>query len=182
MKTITLVASLTLICGSAWAQTCVTNQPLFQQEGQFVDLENGTVLDVKTNLLWSKCTLGQTYNPVDNRCSNDGAMSYVTWQEALQATEDTMNTTIGTIAGFRLPNIKELTSIVNYQCVFPAINETFFPSTENEPYWTNTPDAPRNNTQINAGLNGLVINFATGEEFIDDDRDRILIRLVKDYP
>ena len=181
MKTRMLVASLALVCSSTWAQTCVTNQPLFQEEGQLIDLENGTVLDVKSNLLWSKCTLGQTYNQVDNSCSNGGATSYTTWQEALQATETPVNTTVGTITGFRLPNIKELTSIVNYQCVFPAVDEALFPSTENEPYWTNTPDAPRSGAQINTGLNGLVINFATGEEFIDQDRDRILIRLVKDY-
>ncbi|EGA70177.1 putative Fimh-like protein [Vibrio sinaloensis DSM 21326] len=181
MKAQYLLAGLILVANSAWSQTCVSNQPLFQEAEQLVDLEDGTILDVKTNLLWSKCTLGQSYLPDSNSCTNDGATSYLTWQDALKATEDPALTTIGTVTGFRLPNIKELTSIVNYQCVFPAIDVTYFPATENEPYWTNTPDAPRNGAQINTGLNGLVINFATGEEFIDQDRDRILIRLVKDY-
>ncbi|KIE20695.1 membrane protein [Vibrio sinaloensis] len=187
MKALHLIACLTFVTTSAWAQTCITNQPLSQDEGQLVDLENGTILDVKTNLLWQKCTLGQTYLPDSNSCTNDGATHFGTWQEALKATEDPTITTVEGIPGFRLPNIKELTSIVNYQCVFPAIDTTFFPATENEPYWTNTPDATDTNgdnnsdTSINSGLIGLVIDFNNGEEFINGENDRILIRLVKDY-
>ncbi|KHD26871.1 membrane protein [Vibrio caribbeanicus] len=187
MKALHLLACLTFATTSAWAQTCITNQPLSQDEGQLVDLENGTILDVKTNLLWQKCTLGQTYLPDSNSCTNDGATHFGTWQEALKATIDPTITTVEGIPGFRLPNIKELTSIVNYQCVFPAIDTTFFPATENEPYWTNTPDATDTNgdnnsdTSINSGLIGLVIDFNNGEEYIDEETDRILIRLVKDY-
>ncbi|WP_394144073.1 Lcl C-terminal domain-containing protein [Vibrio atypicus] len=181
MKTIHIAIIAAIFSSVSSAQNCNINQPDAQYEGQLVDLENGTILDVKTNLLWAKCTLGQIYDESSNSCSNDGATHIATWQEALQATEVSANTTIGAVTGFRLPNIKELTSIVNYQCIEPAINQTFFPATENEPYWSSTPDAPRSGEQINAALNGLVIDFTNGEEFIIGGTDRILIRLVKDY-
>ncbi|WP_159656324.1 Lcl C-terminal domain-containing protein [Vibrio atypicus] len=185
MKTIYIAIVAALFSSVSSAQNCNINQPDAQYEGQLVDLENGTVLDVKTNLLWAKCTLGQIYDESSNSCSNDGATHFATWQEALQATEVSANTTIGVVTGFRLPNIKELGSIVNYQCIEPAIDHNFFPATESEPYWTNTPDAPRitnaGSVQINTNLNGLVINFENGEEFINNGTDRILIRLVKDY-
>ncbi|KHA62629.1 membrane protein [Vibrio variabilis] len=186
MKALHLIACLMFVTTSAWAQTCVTNQPLSQEEGQLVDLNDGTVLDVKTNLLWQKCTIGYKYDKATNTCQTDDLRSFDTWQKALKATTDSTITTVEGIPGFRLPNIKELTSIVNYQCVFPAINTTFFPETENEPYWTNTPDAPRtvdkqDNTEVNSQIKGLVIDFKNGEEFIDGETDRILIRLVKDY-
>jgi hypothetical protein len=42
---------------------------------------------------------------------------------------------------WRLPNLKELISIVNYEKVSPAINTTAFPNTQSTFYWSSTPYA-----------------------------------------
>jgi hypothetical protein len=49
-------------------------------------------------------------------------------------------------AGFsdwRLPNVKELPSIVDYSVYSPAINGTFFPNTQSGVYWSGTTYADR---------------------------------------
>ena len=160
----TLIAS-----SSSLAQQCVENQPNSQADGQFIDRKDGTVLDVSTNLLWQKCNVGETYVPDTNTCSGKPT-SVTTWRSAL------MNENVG-VDDFRLPNIKELGSIVDYQCAKPSINLDFFPSTINVPYWTNTPDAHN----VNADYAGLVIDFAEGQEVTVNSSGFMLLRLVKDF-
>jgi hypothetical protein len=40
---------------------------------------------------------------------------------------------------WRLPNIKELNVITERACVRPSINDTIFPNTSPDDYWTSTP-------------------------------------------
>jgi len=63
----------------------------------------------------------------------------ITWGQALQQAK-TVN--INGFAGFsdwRVPNLKVLISIVEWQCREPAINVSIFPATPNLVYWTATP-------------------------------------------
>lgn len=173
-----LGAIATLLSANAVAQTCVTTQTASHQDGQFIDRKDGTLLDVTTNLLWSKCNLGETYNASTDACDGT-ALKYQNWSDALVATQDTTLTTIAGQSGFRLPNIKELSSIVDYRCTRPAINLTFFPTTTNEPYWTNTPDAHI----VNSHYEGLIIDFDEALEVITDP-DNVpspLVRLVREF-
>ena len=173
-----LGAIAALLGANAIAQTCVTTQTASHQDGQFIDRKDGTLLDVTTNLLWSKCNLGETYNASTDTCDGT-ALKYQNWSDALVATQDTTLTTIAGQSGFRLPNIKELSSIVDYRCTRPAINLTFFPTTTNEPYWTNTPDAH----SVNSHYEGLIIDFDEALEVITDP-DNVpspLVRLVKEF-
>ncbi|MCI5209748.1 MAG: DUF1566 domain-containing protein [Candidatus Electrothrix sp. ATG2] len=97
-------------------------------DSQFdVDNVNGVVTDKKTGLIWKKCLSGQT----GSDCSG-GAVGSYNWTTALGLASD----------GWRLPNIKELQSIVEEQCFQPAINETIFPSTPAvSNVWSNSPDS-----------------------------------------
>ncbi|MEZ8771904.1 DUF1566 domain-containing protein [Vibrio sp. 10N.247.310.17] len=171
---ICLGALTALLCGNVFAQTCVTTQPASIKDGQFIDRKDGTLLDVTTNLLWSKCNVGESYNSAQDKCEGT-ALKYKNWQDALNATKDTSLTTIASQTGFRLPNIKELSSIVEYRCTKPAINLTYFPTTTNEPYWTNT--------QINSAYDGLIIDFEDALETITvpSNFPSPLIRLVKPF-
>ncbi|MDK9740156.1 DUF1566 domain-containing protein [Vibrio sp. D404a] len=164
MFVLSLIAS-----SSSFAQDCVENQPLSQEAGQFIDRKDGTILDVSTNLLWQKCNVGETYNTDSNTCSGSPT-SAINWTSALT------NENVG-VDGFRLPNIKELGSIVNYQCAKPAIDLAFFPSTINVPYWTSTPDAQG----LNSGYSGLIIDFTEGQEVTANSSGIMLLRLVKDF-
>ncbi|PTQ90003.1 DUF1566 domain-containing protein [Agitococcus lubricus] len=86
------------------------------------------VKDLKTGLIWQRCSLGQTWNGLT--CEGE-ALTY-TWQEALKAASEFGR-------GYQLPNIKELRSLVNKACINPAINSLLFPNTASFPYWTSTP-------------------------------------------
>jgi len=86
-------------------------------------------------LVWKRCSEGQTWN--STTCT--GTASTFTWGQALQQAQ-TVN--INGFAGFsdwRVPNLKELSSIVERQCRAPAINVSIFPATPNLVYWTATP-------------------------------------------
>ena len=103
----------------------------------FIDNGNGTVTHTKTGLMWKQCTEGLS----GAGCATGTATLY-TWQGALQAAQ-TLNAA-GGFAGFtdwRVPNQKELNSIVERQCNAPAINATTFPNTISSWYWSATPVA-----------------------------------------
>jgi len=90
-----------------------------QTKNSFVDNGNGTVTDTSTGLMWQKATAPGTY----------------TWKEALSYCEGL------TLAGFnnwRLPTIKELRSIVDYDRTGSAINTSYFPDTLSYNYWSST--------------------------------------------
>jgi hypothetical protein len=86
---------------------------------------DGTVIDTKTGLIWKKCSEGQS----GADCSGGEATTY-SWQGALQQAQTVNNN--GGFAGYkdwRVPNLKELFSIVENQCDSPSINTTVFPNT-----------------------------------------------------
>jgi hypothetical protein len=83
-----------------------------------------SVYDKQTGLSWQQCPAGQSGE------SCIGTASTHDWQQALQFPLS-VNAT-GGFAGktdWRLPNIKELQSLVAYNCFNPSINLTVFPNT-----------------------------------------------------
>ncbi|WP_445767758.1 Lcl C-terminal domain-containing protein [Rheinheimera sp.] len=124
-----------------------------------LDNVKGTVTDLRFGLMWDMCSFGQEYNSELMQCDGDPA-SVNSWSEAI-LTQDEMNSS--SAKGFddwRLPNIKELQSIVERQCSQPAIRLSIFKGTANGVYWSNTPD----NT-VNPEMNGRIIDFSDGLEF-----------------
>lgn len=87
----------------------------------FIDNNNGTVTDKATGLMWQKVDNGNTYN----------------WKESLQYAK---NSQLANYKDWRVPNTKELQSIVDYdKKTFPAINENYFKCTNNDSwFWTST--------------------------------------------
>jgi len=91
----------------------------------FVNNGDGTVTHTKTGLMWKQCSEGLS----GVGCATGAATTH-NWQAALKLA-DTLNVGAG-FAGFndwRVPNIKELNSIVESQCFTPAINTMVFPNT-----------------------------------------------------
>lgn len=86
------------------------------------------VKDLKTKLIWQRCSVGQTWTG----SSCDGDVTGYTWPQALETVKTGDN-------GWRLPNVKELYSLVNTACYNPAINEPIFPNTPNSGYWSASP-------------------------------------------
>ena len=91
----------------------------------FVDNGDGTISDLSTGLMWMTDDNGAAVN----------------WEDALTYSE---NLELAGYDDWRLPNVKELQSIVDYSGSFPAIDPTFFNiTTELEDnincyFWTST--------------------------------------------
>lgn len=127
----------------------------------FIDNKDGSVTDLRTSLTWAKCSIGQTYTLSSNACSGSGAVSYATWSEALAAAD---SYSINNITDWRLPNIKELGSLVDRSCAEPSINLTLFPNTISSVYYSSTP-FKGSSVDINYDhLVSRVIDFAKGTE------------------
>jgi len=89
----------------------------------------GVVLHIPTGLEWKRCSYGMTWD--GSACI--GEASGGGWATALDIA-------VNASGSWRLPNIKELQSIVERCREFPAINAQAFPNTVSSNYWSSTPD------------------------------------------
>jgi len=98
---------------------------------RFVDNGNGTISDRLSGLMWvqdpSQIPGGTWGSP--------GSPSSMTWNNAIDNSEAL---TYAGYSDWRLPNIIELESIVNYGGSYPAINGTYFLNTQQDYYWSST--------------------------------------------
>jgi hypothetical protein len=104
------------------------------QQGEYVDNGNGTITNTVTKLVWQQTDDGQPR----------------TWREALSYCED-LN-----LAGFddwRLPNVRELDSIVERHLYSPSIDPSF--DCRLDIYWTST-------TATSTPLFAKLIEFGSG--------------------
>jgi uncharacterized repeat protein (TIGR02543 family) len=96
---------------------------------------DSTVTHAKTGLMWKQCSEG-----LSGAACATGTATLMTWQNALKAA-NTANTAIfAGHADWRLPNQKELGSIVEFCGFNPAINRTVFPATPSALFWSGTSD------------------------------------------
>jgi len=150
-KTITLLILLIYIY-QVNAQTCNADIPLTHPDSRFSVNSNGTVKDEQTGLIWQHCSAGQSWDDTTNTCT--GSANSYTWQNALMYAQ---NNTFAQQSDWRLPNIKELNSIVELTCYSPAINETVFPNTALSYYWSASAGAYSSNS-------AWIVNFNNGKD------------------
>lgn len=158
---------------SVYAQTCTPESiPAHTPSKQFAIKGDGTVTDSKTGLIWQQCSLGQTF--LNNTCS--GVANSYTWQQALHAA-NTLNQS-GGFAGagdWRLPNIKELASIIERQCSDPAINLMIFPATASDStYWSSSSLADSSRHYL-----AWVMTFNLGDDAYGNKNEIYQVRLVR---
>lgn len=106
-------------------------------EGRFTDNNDGTVTDNCTGLTWQRASAPGEY----------------TWAEALQYCEDLA---LGGETDWRLPNVRELHSIVDYGRDHPAIDPVF--ESGMAWYWSSTTLSvtPTDAWAVNFGYGGAV--------------------------
>jgi hypothetical protein len=151
------------------AQTCNANMVASTPDSQLTDNDDGTITDTATGLMWKKCMEGVTGNI---NCDT-GAAATFTWQTALQR-PGVVNTG-GGFAGqtdWRLPNIKELVSIVEEKCYDPAINLTKFPNTPSSAVWSGSPYAGSSDY-------AWYVYFYDGLSYSNNRNDNYQVRLVR---
>lgn len=149
-----LVSTAHAACNSA---TIAAQAPDSRYTLQNADTE---VLDNQTGLIWQRCSVGLS----GAGCAT-GAASISDWKVAIELAS----------GSWRLPNIKELTSLLETQCSSPAINATIFPATSAAAYWASSPDTA-------LAANAWQVNFAAGAVSSVVKTDAAFVRLVRDNP
>ncbi|SHA21832.1 hypothetical protein BTHERMOSOX_1203 [Bathymodiolus thermophilus thioautotrophic gill symbiont] len=148
MKT-SIFFTLVFLSGLANAQICNPNIVDNWGNSRYDNNYNGTVVDKQTKLMWKRCAEGLE----DIQCSK-GSASKVTWRKALRSAKESK------FAGYndwRLPNIKELASLVKRNCHSPSINKRLFPNTPSAFFWSSSPSYLRKHKS-------LQVRFLSGSE------------------
>jgi hypothetical protein len=138
----------------------------------FVDKGDGTVADKANGLMWKKCLEGLS----GDSCTSGSAATTFTWAAALQQ-PGTVNT--GGFAGYtnwRLPNIKELQSIVKESQNAPALDTTKFPNIPvgGSQVWSSSPHAGTNSKSWMVDFGSGIVNTPLSRE------STLHVRLVRD--
>lgn len=97
---------------------------------------DGTVTDNRTGLMWKQCPEGLS----GDECATGGEATSYFWEPGLQHAE---GNSFGGYDDWRLPNIKELSSLLD-ECrvgASPIINTTIFPNVSSWTYMSSSPNA-----------------------------------------
>lgn len=168
--------------GSSPGVNC-TNQAIPESTpvSDFTFNNDGTVLHNATNLVWKRCLEGQVFsdngtpaNYMDDQCK--GEFTPMNWRKALEHVQSVNNGDGSAGEGnWRMPNLKELKSIVEYCRSSPAINPLVFPASSGEMAWSSSPveDTPYYPSH-SAG-----VNFSLGGDAIAARDNALPVRLVR---
>ena len=131
----------------------------------YSDNGDGTVTDLTTALVWMRCSVGQTWTGSD--CS--GSSSTYIWDDA--------NLLTGTVtfagnSDWRLPNMRELQTIVDRAKFGPATDSVAFPSTASSTYWSAT-------AYLGVSTSAWYVNFGGGDVHGADKSSALQVRLVR---
>lgn len=163
---------LAMLCATGAAHSACSDTSIASNtpDVRYTVNDDGTVTDKLTHLIWMTCVIG-----LSGEDCKSGAEITFNWKSALQ--NQVLMNADGGFAGhidWRLPNRKELASLIDNQCVSPAINETIFPNqSPSVSLWTATPDP-------NDDARSWSVNFRYGDIKRDRRTERKLIRLVRD--
>ena len=119
MYKLTIVTLSSLIFSTANHAACNKSITRTAPDSRYELFNNNTeVKDKQTGLIWQRCSLGQVWSGTS--CTGNAGLYKL--KNALQITKN-----MG--GGWRLPNIKELDSLIEQACYSPSINDVFFPNT-----------------------------------------------------
>ena len=160
-----LAAVLCLAASTAQAVTCQNGIPASNPDNIYTVHGNGTVTDTRTGLMWKQCLEGYG---ADN-CTADGGTSSFTWNAALTLAE---SHEFAGHSDWRLPNLKELRSLVEECRNTPAINNDVFPNTSSSVVWSGSPLAGYPNF-------AWFVDFSNGNAFDYSRYSGFSVRLVR---
>ena len=127
MKERTIAVTAALL--SLLAASPCPAQSVYSYSTELAGAANGLVTDSKTGLTWRRCSEGQSFSA--NTCT--GSANTYTHEQALSYAK--------TQTGWRMPSVKELSSLVDSSVIGPAINGSAFPATPAYNAWASSPYA-----------------------------------------
>ncbi len=159
-----------ILCGAGVANAsvpggCRDDVPATTPTATFTVHNDGTVTHHATGLMWMRCSLGQVWD--GSSCT--GEATRYNWQDALQAAE---GYTFAGKSDWRVPNVEELESIVEYSCYRPAINKTIFPAIPWYSFWTSSPYVYGNDDAWH-------VDFNYGDSYDYRRDESLFVRLVR---
>ena len=159
-----LAAALCLVGMAAHATDCQNNIPATNPDAIYTVHSDGTVTDNRTGLMWKQCLEGQDSG---NNCAGSG--TYMDWATALSHAE---THTFAGHSDWRLPDSKELESLVEYCRKSPAINREIFLNALSSDVWSGSPNAGNSN-------DAWYVNFYYGSAGLNDRSLANHVRLVR---
>jgi len=166
------LTSLLMACSMASFATCDNTVPLTTPAENFTNNRDGTITDETTGLMWAMCLSGQDDDGIG--CETMSAYLY-TWDQALNAADNASGYL--DYYDWRMPNVKELASILEAQCTSPALNLAVFPEVTggSAQTWTSSPD-------MTDAQNVWAVDFFANGDVVAVDRDTatLHLRLVRD--
>jgi hypothetical protein len=148
------------------ATTCPANNVLSTPTTDFtIDNVNQVVTHIKTGLMWKQCTEGLS----GANCAA-GSATNMNWSAALSAAARPF----AGYSDWRLPNPKELESIVETGCYNVSINETAFPNTPpfSSSLWSST-------TYASTPVQAWLVDIYHGQNFTAPKTQVYNVRLVR---
>lgn len=155
-----------LMAGAAWSQVCPIGFQNTQPIADYDTTQNGgqTALHTRTGFTWMRCAVGQTWTGAT--CT--GTATNLNWQAALQAAA--AETTLG--GGWRVPNVRELESIVESACFNNRLNNAVFLTSPASSFWTST-------TYAFDSSRVWAVVFNSGDSFAEQKSGLGNVRLVR---
>ena len=116
---------------------------------------DGTVTDKQTGLMWARCPQGLS----GGDCMS-GTSEEFNWPEALNLNIASSDTIPGR-DDWRLPNLKELSSLLESKCLGPATNLAVFPNPHDLGFWSSSPSISDEREAFAFDyINGLIFSFS----------------------
>lgn len=134
--------------------------------GALVDNGDGTVTDPRTGLMWDRCAIGQA----TAACS--GTPTLHAWRDALLAAAAKNAQNWHGHADWRLPNVKELATLLRTTPQRPAIDAAAFPNTPASAHWSST-------SYVHVTRMAWAVFFGDGDVFAKNKSTRAYVRLVR---
>ncbi|MBK6593785.1 MAG: DUF1566 domain-containing protein [Burkholderiales bacterium] len=154
LSALALCLGLSLASPGVYAVTCAANiAAASNPDSAYTDRGDGTVTHNPTGLVWKRCSEGQSWS--GTTCTGIAPLS--SWTQALTLAKTSF---FAAQNDWRLPNLKELRSLVE-ECRFnPSINDTIFPNAPSSGFWSGS---PRANDPYSAAAWG--VSFGDGQSY-----------------
>jgi hypothetical protein len=113
-------------------------------DNRFTDLDDGTVADRKTGLMWKQCSEGLS----EKTCAEGAALEFNAVSQVTDRLTAVNNAPTSSGLGYsdwRIPARNELASLVNRACKDQAVRTSIFPATGGYSYISSTYNAEKSN-------------------------------------